>query len=42
MLGQDLHVDDRKALLVKPFTRSSLLTAVRALLSVAATPDGRP
>jgi two-component system cell cycle sensor histidine kinase/response regulator CckA len=42
MLAQDLQVDDRKALLVKPYARSSLLTAVRAVLSVAVAPGGRP
>jgi two-component system, cell cycle sensor histidine kinase and response regulator CckA len=33
MLTNDLHLDEGKALLVKPYTRSSLLNAVRDVLS---------
>jgi len=42
MLAQDLHLDDTKSLLAKPYTRCAFLTAVRELLSVAVTPGSRP
>jgi hypothetical protein len=42
MLAKDLEADESKALLLKPYTRRSLLSAVRESLSVAGRPDGRP
>jgi two-component system, cell cycle sensor histidine kinase and response regulator CckA len=42
MLAKELHRDATKALLLKPYTRRSLLTAVREALSLADAPGGRP
>ena len=42
MLAKDLQVNDTKALLLKPYSRRSLLTAVREALSTVAAPSGRP
>jgi PAS domain S-box-containing protein len=42
MLAKDLHVDDTTPLLLKPYTRRALLTAVREALSIADASGGRP